>query len=69
MQSKMKNFDIQSRLEQHIKATTERDKWAQKAIKLLNDGNHKAGMEAASKAEESDMKVKLLEIGKKSRKY
>jgi hypothetical protein len=53
--------DIHERLLKHMKASQQRDKWALRAIKLLNDGKHKEGMKAAEKAEEWELKVKLLE--------
>jgi len=54
-------LNILERVEQHVKASQERDKWAKKAIDLLAQGKDKAGMAAAKKAEQWDKKVKSLE--------
>lgn len=54
-------MNAEERLNRHVAASIERDKWAKRAIDLLADGKVKAGMVAAKKAEKWDEKVKALE--------
>jgi hypothetical protein len=58
---KNNKLDIFERLRQHVEASTERDKWARKAIDLLANGERKAGEAAAKKAEQWDAKAKSFE--------
>jgi hypothetical protein len=44
-----------------VKYSSERDKWARRAMDLLAKGKDKAAMAAAEKAERWDTKVKELE--------
>ena len=56
----MRKIDIIERLEKHLEYSLKRDKWAKRAIDLLAQGKDKAGMAAAEKAEEWDLKAKSL---------
>jgi hypothetical protein len=57
----VKKVDLIERLQRHVEYSLERNKWAQRAIDLLAKGKDKAGMAAAAKAEEWDLKAKSLE--------
>jgi hypothetical protein len=52
--------DLIERFRQHIEYSIKRDEFARRAIELLKQGKHKAGMAAARKAEYWDAKAKAL---------
>ena len=54
-------IDLIERVRRHVEYSQKRDKWARRAIDLLAKGEDKAGMDAAAKAEEWDLKAKSLE--------
>ena len=55
------NVDLIERLRRHVEYSQKRDTYARRAIELLDAGKDKAGMAAAAKAEEWDLKAKSLE--------
>lgn len=61
MAKKKNPLNIMERFRLHVEASIERDKWATKAIALLEKGKRKEGMAAAKKAALWDAKVKALE--------
>lgn len=53
--------DLIERFRRHVEYSLERNRWAQRAIELLDKGKDRGGMAAAAKAEEWDLKAKSLE--------
>jgi hypothetical protein len=56
-----KKVDLIERFRRHVEYSQKRDTYARRAIELLDQGEDKAGMRAAAKAELWDLKAKSLE--------
>jgi hypothetical protein len=54
-------LDFLERFRRHVEYSVKRDRWARRAIELLEQGKDKVGMAAAEKAERWDLKAKSLE--------
>jgi hypothetical protein len=56
-------MDPSERLRRHLEYSQKRDRWARRAIDLLEKGEEDAGMDAAEKAEYWALMAKSLEGG------